>query len=677
MPRIIVQFGGEEWAVDLHEGVNVAGRSPQASIPIRDASMSREHCEIVLEGGVATVVDRGSMNGTLVNGTRMDRKVLEPGDKIQIGKASIFFEEKRGAAAAPAGKKQAEPVVGIDDFSVWRRESGGMMKVVLGLVVLVVLAVGAVFLFRSIGSGSTVAVDPGNLIVTGRFEPGPDRTVMGWAVKPGLASRIHAAEGSAKEGKTCLQLDKSGGVNDLVAEVVNQDVLPVSSAAALEVSAWVRSESSSVLPALKASWLSARTGPVLIEEASEPAPGSSDWTQLAHSFAPPPGATHVQLSLIAVGRAGRVLFDDVRAKFGSSSGNFKTATLSGYSVTATPAGVLGVSDADGRRIMNNLQLLLSSDKEGTIHQLVATGGRVQVDEAARKITVAGKLASPVDLRPIEFEIEARAGKESLLLGYQLRGDALKQLDRIGLSLLLPGLEPNPKGDYTNPVPRLWFRSGSGDFLLETDGLMRVTGDWVPQARRANLLFLPKGVTELAFSFVLKPGAGGQMDPMTAANKSIEQGRMQDAVDMFNDILAATREEQKREDIKSRLRQLEETEAADWQAVQAQRFMADLVGLKPYFEAAIQKLDEYDKRWPSGKRAEASKAERAKLTAGLAKAAEDRDTLRATRLLDRAEEHLKEGRKVLARELCETVRRHYGQTTAAARATEMMKKLGSE
>src|SRR5262245_19525388 len=95
MPKIIVQFGGEEWTVDLRQGVNVAGRSPQAAIPIRDASMSREHCEIILEGTVATVVDRGSMNGTLVNGTRTERKVLAPGDKIQIGKAALFYEDKK------------------------------------------------------------------------------------------------------------------------------------------------------------------------------------------------------------------------------------------------------------------------------------------------------------------------------------------------------------------------------------------------------------------------------------------------------------------------------------------------------------------------------------------------------------------------------------------------------
>src|SRR5262245_14172189 len=141
MPKIIVQFGGEEWSVDLREGVNVAGRSPQAAIAIRDASMSREHCEILLEGGIATVVDRGSMNGTLVNGVKTDRKVLVAGDKIQIGKASLYFEEKRSAPATPAPapaaapRAPAEPVVGLDDFSFWRKERGGVVGIIVALLV--------------------------------------------------------------------------------------------------------------------------------------------------------------------------------------------------------------------------------------------------------------------------------------------------------------------------------------------------------------------------------------------------------------------------------------------------------------------------------------------------------------------------------------------------------------
>lgn len=677
MPRIIVQFGGEEWSVDLREGVNVAGRSPQATIPIRDASMSREHCEIVLEGGIATVVDRGSMNGTLVNGVRMDRKVLAPGDKIQIGKAALYFEEKHNAVAPKAAKAPAAAIVGMDDYSVWRRESGGAMRIVIGLAALALLGAGAAYLFKTLGRGATVAADPANLLgKAGWFEPGPERAVVGWSVRRGLASKILSVEGTAKQGKTCLQLEKSGAANDLVAEVVYQEILTVPASASLVVSAWVRSESSGLLPALKASWLAARTGPTLLEEMSEPSPGSSDWTQMKRAFPPPPGSTHVQLSLVAAGRAGRILFDDVHASLGPGAA-MSAATIGSYSAVATEAGVLNVGQ-EARRILNNLQLFLASDKEGTIQQTAAAGGRVQSDASLKKLTAAGKLPSPVDLRPIDYEIEASGGKDSLLLGYRLRGDSLKQVDRLGVTMHLPA---DLKGDYSSAVSRLWFRTGSGDFVFElSDGLMRVASEYAPGGGHRVFLNLPipKGVSEMVFGFLLKSGGGGSMDPMAQVDKAVAEERMSDALDLLGDLLAATREESKRGAVQNRITALREAESTDWQTVQAQRFVAELVGLKPYFETAIQKLDQYEKRWPRGKRAEAGKAERAKLASGLATAAEDRETVRAHRLIDRAEEHVKDGRKQLARELCESVRRHYAQSaSAASRVAELLKKLGSE
>ena len=679
MPKVIVQFGGEEWSVDLREGVNVAGRSPQASIPIRDASMSREHCDIVLEAGIATVVDRGSMNGTLVNGTKMDRKVLAPGDKIQIGKAALYFEEKRGGGTAvKAAPAAAATVVGMDDFSVWRRESGGAMKAVIGLVILAALGVGAVFFFKSLKGGTTVAVDPGNLLGRmGWMEPGPDKAVVGWAMKRGLASRMQIVEGGAKQGKSCLQLEKSGAAGDLVVEVVYQETLPAAASSAVEFSAWVRSDSPGILPALKATWMASRNGSVLLEDMSEPAPGSSDWSQLTRTFLPPPGATNVQLSLIAAGRGGRILFDDARATIKAGS-PIESVSMGGYSVTSTQAGALTIAQ-DTRRLISNAQLFLASDKEGTISQAAATGARVQRDDAAKKVTAAGKLPSPVDLRPVDFEIEASGGKDSLVIGYRLRGDSLKQVDRLGVTLLLPGSDL--KGDYANPVSRLWFRSGTGDSTLEiSDGLMRVSFDWAPGGGQRVILMvpIPKGVAEMAFGFLLKSGGGGMSDPMTEVGKAMNDGRMSDAQDLLKDLQAATREEAKLSDIRNRLRTLDEAESVDWQAAQAQRFVAELLGLKPYYESAIQKLDQYEKRWPRGRRTEAAKAERAKLTAGLGAAAEDKETVRAHRLLDRAEEHAKEGRKQLARELCETVKRHYAQSASAvARASELLKKMGSE
>ena len=678
MPKVIVQFGGQEWPVDLREGVNVVGRSPQAAVAIKDASMSREHCDILLEEGVATVVDRGSMNGTLINGVRMERKILAAGDRIQIGKVTLFFEQKQGGAPTPAGPKTPEPAPeGVDDFSFWQRESGGWLSAVVALVILGVIAAGAVYLFKTIGKSGEIPVDAENLIGTaGRFEPGPEGHVLGWGLKPGLSSRLSIVEGSSKEGKTCLQLDKSVGSSDLITEILYQDPMEIPSTGAVELSSWIRSDAANVSVGLKVSWLAARKGPVVMEESAEPASWTSAWTQATQLFTPPPGATAFQPAFIVTGRGGRVLFDDVRVRARPAGSAVKPLDMGNYSATALSSGILGVSKGTGR-ILNNLQIFLASDKEGTMAQVAARGGKISADPAAKTLTASGRLDSPADLRPVDFELEVRGVANGLLLGCRLRGDPLKQVDRIGVSFLLVG--GDIKGDYTNTVSRLLFRGEGGDYILEiADGLMRVSGERLPGARRVRLdIALQRGVAEAAFSFVLRPGGGGAADPVAEARKAEAEGRMSDAIAAIKELLAVTREEGKKEELQRELRRLEEIEMADWKTVLGLGFRAELVGLKPFYEEAILKLDQYEKRWPGGRHMTAARAERPKLTTGLGAAAADRETERADRLLKRAKAHAAEGQKVLARELAEAVRKHYPSTPAAAEAAEFLKILGSE
>ena len=45
-----------------------------------------------LEAGDFWLVDLGSTNGTEVNGKRVDRARLEPGDTITIGQTQLRFE---------------------------------------------------------------------------------------------------------------------------------------------------------------------------------------------------------------------------------------------------------------------------------------------------------------------------------------------------------------------------------------------------------------------------------------------------------------------------------------------------------------------------------------------------------------------------------------------------------
>lgn len=85
MPKLIIQVQGQESVVDLQTGSNTIGRQSTNSIPVKDSTLSRLHCEILLDGRTATLVDKGSRNGTLLNGRKVATQVLNPGDKISIG----------------------------------------------------------------------------------------------------------------------------------------------------------------------------------------------------------------------------------------------------------------------------------------------------------------------------------------------------------------------------------------------------------------------------------------------------------------------------------------------------------------------------------------------------------------------------------------------------------------
>ena len=81
-----------------------AGRSPSADIFLDDVTVSRKHVEFVREGEGFVVRDVGSLNGTYVNRTRIDRAVLNPGDEVQIGKFRMTFHP----SPARTGSQAAE-----------------------------------------------------------------------------------------------------------------------------------------------------------------------------------------------------------------------------------------------------------------------------------------------------------------------------------------------------------------------------------------------------------------------------------------------------------------------------------------------------------------------------------------------------------------------------------------
>lgn len=71
---------------ELSEGVSIVGKADDAGIRIADSGVSRRHAQVEVDtAGRVVVEDLGSTNGTFVGDTKIDRYVLNVGDRIAFG----------------------------------------------------------------------------------------------------------------------------------------------------------------------------------------------------------------------------------------------------------------------------------------------------------------------------------------------------------------------------------------------------------------------------------------------------------------------------------------------------------------------------------------------------------------------------------------------------------------
>ena len=75
----------------LAHDVTTVGRHPEADIFFDDVTVSRRHAEIIREGRRFEIVDQRSLNGTYVNGERVDRSALSDGFELRVGKFRLIF----------------------------------------------------------------------------------------------------------------------------------------------------------------------------------------------------------------------------------------------------------------------------------------------------------------------------------------------------------------------------------------------------------------------------------------------------------------------------------------------------------------------------------------------------------------------------------------------------------
>jgi predicted component of type VI protein secretion system len=78
------KLAGREIPIGSHEFL--VGRGPECHLRPQSSSVSRKHCAILIDKGVASVVDFGSTNGTFVNDEQVEqRRELRDGDRLRIG----------------------------------------------------------------------------------------------------------------------------------------------------------------------------------------------------------------------------------------------------------------------------------------------------------------------------------------------------------------------------------------------------------------------------------------------------------------------------------------------------------------------------------------------------------------------------------------------------------------
>ncbi len=101
-PRIIAVSGPlKDQVFRLADGRVSVGRDPSNRVPVRDVTVSRQHCVIEMRDGLVEVTDLESHNGTFVNGIPVNKRTLHHGDVLRVGQSELLFLTEASAPELP------------------------------------------------------------------------------------------------------------------------------------------------------------------------------------------------------------------------------------------------------------------------------------------------------------------------------------------------------------------------------------------------------------------------------------------------------------------------------------------------------------------------------------------------------------------------------------------------
>jgi len=121
----LVPEGGGDNIPLIRENLTI-GRRDSCDICLRLPNVSGLHCELTFLEGFWWIKDLGSTNGVKVNGVRVPKKLLHPGEKITIAKKTYTIEYQ-----CPSGGRSLEEMEDREEEDVLSQsllERAGLAK---------------------------------------------------------------------------------------------------------------------------------------------------------------------------------------------------------------------------------------------------------------------------------------------------------------------------------------------------------------------------------------------------------------------------------------------------------------------------------------------------------------------------------------------------------------------
>jgi hypothetical protein len=122
--ELVPEGGGDN--IPLIRGILTIGRRDSCDICLRLPNVSGLHCELSFKDGFWLIKDMGSTNGIKVNGHKVSKKLLNPGEKITIAKKTYTIEYQ-----PPAGKRAQDAMEDSEEEDILRQpllERAGLAK---------------------------------------------------------------------------------------------------------------------------------------------------------------------------------------------------------------------------------------------------------------------------------------------------------------------------------------------------------------------------------------------------------------------------------------------------------------------------------------------------------------------------------------------------------------------